>query len=92
MFSRANLAGAVIWGAGYVVAGFLVGQAYRRFEHSASTVGEVIIGGRRRRPRRRAIVHPAGAERPAGVAQFLTQQVDYCRRRRYSPHTTEITQ
>jgi membrane-associated protein len=44
VFARANLVGAAVWGAGYVVAGFLVGQAYQRFIKDAATVGEVLLG------------------------------------------------
>jgi membrane-associated protein len=44
VFARANLVGAAIWGTGYVVAGFLVGQAYQRFVKDAAWIGEAIAG------------------------------------------------
>jgi alkyl hydroperoxide reductase subunit AhpC/membrane protein DedA with SNARE-associated domain len=44
VFSRANIAGGVIWGSGYTLAGFAAGEAYRRFVKDASTAAEIVAG------------------------------------------------
>lgn len=42
IFARANITGALPWGAGYTLLGFFAGQAYHRFVKDAASGGEFI--------------------------------------------------